>query len=231
MRDLDFFQRRFNPVSSSICFVNAPIEKIAPFWLKWNNDIFCELGWQVKFEEINGTLEDKLLALLPLNGRKNLLTETGDGGVAYFANHPSSPAIECEPGLWCETFKLRQIWIMCDDIKPGDAIGSVQFNYFDYAVTPRKQRIVYAYKDGRWSFNQHWEPLPFEDLEAYKEKRIRDRLTPEMVERYCQEFGINPYDTDFYKGRAYIMSLRPYPDFRELLEYPNQQTTSVDPRS
>lgn len=222
MRDLDFFQRRFAPIAASICFVNDSIEKLAPFWLKWNNDRDNRPEWQVKFEEVNGTLEEKLIALLPLNGRKHLLTETADGNVAYFSNHPISPTIQTEPGLWCETFKLRQIWIMCDDIKPSDMIGSVQFNYFDYAVSPRRERSVYAYKDGRWSFAQHWEPFSFEDQEAYKEKRIRDRLTPEMVERYCQEFGINAYDPDFYNGRGYIMSLRPYPNFPELLEYPNK---------
>ncbi len=222
MRDLVFFQKRFAPVSMAMSFVNGSFEKILQFSHDHYKKIFTDPEYEVKFEIVDGSLEKKLLALLPLNGRKTLVTQTKDGGVAYFSNNPITPTVESEPILWCEKFSLRQIWIIFKDVQPSDHVGSVQFNYHDYSLIPNRKRNVYSYKDGRWSFDQHWEPFPFEDVEAYKARRIKDRLTPVMVERYCQEFGIEPFDPDFYEGKGFVMSMRPYPNFPELLKYPNR---------
>jgi hypothetical protein len=222
MRDLDFFQRRFAPVSTSICFVDIRIDDIVPFWLKQHRLQQKNLGWTVTLDEVHGSLEDKFTGLLPLNARKNLVTETADGGTAYFSNHPYTNTVEMEPSLWCETFKARQIWIVFDDVKPSDIVGGVQFNYSDYSSNPVRKRGVYVNKDRRWTFDQYFEPFPFEELESYGAKGIKDRLTPEMVERYCQQFGIEPFDPEFYKGKGHILSLRPYPGFPELDKYPNQ---------
>lgn len=221
MRDLDFFQRRFAPVSIAMSFVNGNYDDIMNFSRNHYDKIFTDREYRVKFEIVDGSLEKKLRALRPLNARKNLVTQTKDGGIAYFSNNPVTPTVDSEPNLWSEKFNLRQIWIMIDDVQTSDHVGSVQFNYRDYSITPNRKRSVYAYKDGRWSFDQHWEPFPFEDLEAYKARRIKDRLTPDMVERYCQEFGIEPFDPDFYEGKGFVMSMRPYPNFPELSEYPN----------
>jgi hypothetical protein len=222
MRDLGFFQHRFAPVSTSIAFVNVAIDDIVPWWFTRFYNLDKEPGWTVTLNEVHGSLDDKLVALLPLNSRKNLVTETSNGGVAYFSNHPASPSVESEPLYWCEIFKKRLIWISCKNVKPTDPVGSVQFNFSDHSRSPQHNRGVAAYKDNRWNFFQFGAPLPFEDLEAYKAKKKKDRLTPEMVERYCQQFLIDPYDPDFYQGKGYIINLRPYPDYPALTRYPNQ---------
>lgn len=54
-----------------------------------------------------------------------------------------------------------------------------------------KRRGLYAESnDGRWSFGSSGEPFDFEEVERYSERRIRDRFTPEMLERYLIALGI-----------------------------------------
>lgn len=64
----------------------------------------------------------------------------------------------------------------------------------DYAI-----RVIYAMNDGGpWEFGQFGEPLPFEDVERYQARRVRDRFTMEMLRDYLQELGIRAFDEDFY---------------------------------
>jgi hypothetical protein len=57
------------------------------------------------------------------------------------------------------------------------------------------ERHVYALKDGsRWDFHQYGDPLDFEEVEAYRSLRIRDRLTDERLRRYLVAAGVPPVD-------------------------------------
>lgn len=49
-------------------------------------------------------------------------------------------------------------------------------------------RVVSASNDGgRWVFDQFGEPFPFEKVERYQERRVRDRFTFEMLKEYLPE--------------------------------------------
>jgi hypothetical protein len=68
-------------------------------------------------------------------------------------------------------------------------MGSVQFEM----LGPFKNdflnyiRTVHASFDGsRWVFDAVGTPQDFEELDAYKAPRVRDRFTSEMLERYCK---------------------------------------------
>lgn len=54
-----------------------------------------------------------------------------------------------------------------------------------------RRRLLYAMSDrGRWSFDAEGEPFDFEETENYSKRRIRDRFTPEMLERYLIALGV-----------------------------------------
>lgn len=54
-----------------------------------------------------------------------------------------------------------------------------------------RRRLIYAMSDrGRWSFDTEGEPFDFEETENYSKRRIRDRFTPEMLERYLIALGV-----------------------------------------
>ena len=54
--------------------------------------------------------------------------------------------------------------------------------------------MVLALKEDRWTFFQQGEPLPFENLEYYNNKRIKDRMNFAIIKEYLLKMGI-----DFYK--------------------------------
>src|SRR5204863_10002513 len=52
--------------------------------------------------------------------------------------------------------------------------------------------------DGRWQWSTSGTPQPFEDLAAYRRRRVRDRLTPDRIASYCGALGICPFDESYY---------------------------------
>jgi hypothetical protein len=60
-------------------------------------------------------------------------------------------------------------------------------------------RALNAANDGgRWVFLQTGEPSPFEKLEQYQARRVKDRFTFDMLEEYLHQLGLSPFDEDFY---------------------------------
>jgi hypothetical protein len=52
--------------------------------------------------------------------------------------------------------------------------------------------------DGYWTFDTAGQQQPFERPERYAERRIRDRITPDMLRSYLAALGIRAFDEDFY---------------------------------
>jgi hypothetical protein len=53
-----------------------------------------------------------------------------------------------------------------------------------------------------WTFDEDGEVQPFEEPENYERRRIRDRFTSEMLERYCRALGIELNQAEFYLPRS-----------------------------
>ncbi|WP_146209611.1 hypothetical protein [Vitiosangium sp. GDMCC 1.1324] len=51
---------------------------------------------------------------------------------------------------------------------------------------------------GHWVFDQSGEPFPFEKLEQYQARRVRDRFTFDMLKDYLRHLGLSPFEEDFY---------------------------------
>ena len=45
----------------------------------------------------------------------------------------------------------------------------------------------------------------FEEVDAYQARRVRDRFTSAMLERYCQALGIAVFDPSFYGPDAVLV--------------------------
>jgi hypothetical protein len=67
-------------------------------------------------------------------------------------------------------------------------------------------RAVSAVQDaGRWEWTATGAVQPFEEAERYQQRRVRDRLTQDMLARYCAAFGIRPFDEAFYGAEGYLI--------------------------
>ena len=90
--------------------------------------------------------------------------------------------------------------------------GSITFEMYGPQPTEwlnHVRAIQVAEDDGRWRFFEAGQPQPFEDLDAYRTRRIRDRLTTDMLSRYCEALGFRPFEVSAYREAVLVRSNRP----------------------
>jgi hypothetical protein len=86
---------------------------------------------------------------------------------------------------------IVQDLLKCKYIKCFISAGKLRDkNMFLHIDNSGKERVVLALKEDRWTFYQNGEPLPFEDLSLYENKRIKDRINMDVIIRYVKELGI-----------------------------------------
>jgi hypothetical protein len=102
---------------------------------------------------------------------------------------------------------------LCDD--PAlRAIGGVTFTLYGPRPTEwlNVVRHVGWLQDGdRPKFAEQGAPLPFEQVATYKARRMRDRLTKNLVLGYAEALGVRPLDEAFYSSRGSLI-VRPIQD-------------------
>jgi len=161
--------------------------------------------------ELSGTLPDMLaqqLDPLTMPPTRELLTATKSQWVAYFENSinggdPATPVSYMAGELRCRGIAFRSI--PHTKKKGTGAYGAVSFELFGAEKTEFLNyiRTVSAANDGgKWVFSATGTVQDFEETDQYNAKRVADRFTPEMLERYAKALGIDLFDPDFYGGRG-----------------------------
>jgi hypothetical protein len=76
--------------------------------------------------------------------------------------------------------------------KPDRFPATIMEVYEPTAPAPlRCRRSIYAADDGgRWTFGEFGERFAFEEEDAYARRRVRDRFTPDMLERYLRALSV-----------------------------------------
>jgi hypothetical protein len=98
------------------------------------------------------------------------------------------------PSLAARKLGCRALRVVAK-LERQDAYPATILELYDPSSTdPLKCRRAIAAADdgGVWRFIQYGEPLAFEEVDAYSRRRIRDRLTPEMLRRYLLALGVPP---------------------------------------
>jgi hypothetical protein len=67
-----------------------------------------------------------------------------------------------------------------------------------YGPHPTVRAVSASNDGGRWVFEQSGEPFPFEKVEQYQARKIRDRFTFDMLQEYLRHLGLTPFEEDFY---------------------------------
>jgi hypothetical protein len=90
--------------------------------------------------------------------------------------------------------------------------GSSRTEFLNYV------RTISVTQDGaRWRFDAAGEVQPFEDESAYKQRRIADRLTAEMLVQYAAALGLRPFDESFYGPEAVLVTNPAQPPRQDLV--------------
>jgi hypothetical protein len=117
------------------------------------------------------------------------------------------------PALCCFVSDAQDGWytlgnVLCSKLRCEAFKISMSLPSRDY---PINQLIAYAegedirwvramQDDPNWEFLSTGALLPVERPEYYKKRRIRDRLTREILVGYMQELGIDIADDDFWRA-------------------------------
>lgn len=208
----------FVPLTYQAGFLEATLENTLEVFLKWQSEIGAELGRQPQHERLASSLRQALGRLEPLTTppTKVLLLETHSRWTAFFDNGLRVSDPESPVGHLCTIIPCSGVVVHCapDRSQTGnrDALriyGIVSFRMFAARQTSwlNRERAVVAINDGgSWLFSADGIPQPFEEPQNYKARRIADRFTDEMLERYCKALGIGLFDEAFYGTKAAIIN-------------------------
>jgi hypothetical protein len=151
---------------------------------------------------------DSLLPLTSVDSLRKIYVQTNSEWTAYFSNARRGADIVTPISYLART-------IGCLGVRaghtPNSLKGAKDARKGRYGATTLEiyapyntewintLRAVQSMNDGgRWSFTATGEMQPFEEVETYEAKHIRDRFTPEMLDRYLKALGINFFDEQFY---------------------------------
>lgn len=205
------FDGRLAPITSTIGFLEVPAAEAAAAFLDWYRAIHEPLGRRLSDRRVSGGLESVLLRLLPLASvlrTKHLFVPTASPWCAFFDNGRQGtdafpPMSYLARRLGCRGMRVTAV--------PDTIEGELKGAKGDYGAMVlevygpertdflNRQRSIGAVHDGdRWDFSAGGTPFPFEETERYRARRIRDRFTFDMLERYLRHLGLSPFEEEFY---------------------------------
>jgi hypothetical protein len=202
------------PVTFGAGFIQAPFSECCDAHTSW----WKQLAIEFETSPFEADLKDAMLRLEPLQNPQNryLLTETKSNWTAIFSNSRGGSDVASSVYSLCKALGCLGVTIHCSPSltkRDGKKVSIVHYPATSFTIEgPREThwlniiRHVSAMKDGGpWKFSEHGEIQPFEQVDRYKNKHIRDRFTPEMLEKYCAALGILAFDEAFYGRRNFLL--------------------------
>ncbi|MDP5225921.1 MULTISPECIES: hypothetical protein [Arthrobacter] len=207
----------YAPMTDEIGFIRAPLEHAADVLATW----YHRLERQVTVTEVNGRVHQWEASLAPFemgaNGRV-LLLETHSDWVALTNNAvgDSGAGVTAEmvakyAGVEAAALSAVPHTLNSPKLKgiSEGRYGGCRFDYFapnDQGEVVQIRGLQAVHGGGsKWEFYSFGEVQPYEEPEAYENRRVRDRFTSDMLERYCQTLGIDVFNEDFYGPRGLLV--------------------------
>ncbi len=198
---------RWAPVTSEMGFLETDAEHAARAFAAWQAGLLAPRGLAVEVRPVSGPLEQALSALLPLTSpepRRHLFLPTRSPWTAYVENARGGTDAMSAMRYMVRTLGCRGLRVVAVPHtlrKDKGRYGAVALALYGPHQTAwlNYVRAVSALNDGgRWVFDQFGEPFPFEKLERYQARRVRDRFTIDMLKEYLFHLGLSPFEEDFY---------------------------------
>jgi hypothetical protein len=197
------------PVTGAYAFIDAPLDEVEEVLSGWRR----RLDREPRRELVGGSLESLLLRLTPMSlGYRELLLHTASPWTAYFADHRTG-ADEAPVGQLARLLRCRAVYLVRWPLPDYEAlrfqlIADHETDFLNY------ERTIEVGRDdsGVRVFTTTGAVQPYERVDAYRARRIQDRLTPSMVNDYCLALGIRPFDLDFFHDGVLVTSRDPRPD-------------------
>jgi hypothetical protein len=198
---------RWAPVTSEMGFLEARAEHAARFFGDWQAGLNAPRGIAVRVRPVSGSLEQVLSSLLPLSGReikRHLFISTRSSWTAYVDNSYRGTDASSAMGYMARAVGCRGLRVVAQPNTIRDdkgRYGAVMIEVYGPNRTSwlNHVRAVSASNDGgRWVFDEFGEPFPFEKVEQYQARKVKDRFTLDMLKQFLNHMGLSPFEEDFY---------------------------------
>jgi hypothetical protein len=181
-----------SPIGWSVGFIQAPLKTVADAIEHWLRD----LGRWYKLTQPGG-YPDCLHGLAPLQTppKRELLIGM-DGWTAHLSNSIDGGDSVSTVGHITRTLNTHGVLATH---KPITKVGHAATNFQLLGPTGEPPlhyiRVLAAHaEDGRWIWDEHGRPLPFEDTSHYRRRLKRDRLTRPILITYLAALGLHVDD-------------------------------------
>jgi hypothetical protein len=210
MAQMSLIKNEFAPITFRFGFVEASFASLCDAFEQWRKEIDAKFAGETEFRSIVAPLGTALLSLQPLTSPLDsyLLVETKSIWTAIFANGLRSNDVFSPVSYLPLRLNCRglEVGYAPDRSKSHrkDLIrvwGHALFALYGPRATDWLNRIRYLSVSNDvtgWSFSESGNVQPFEEVQAYEKRRIQERLTFEMLERYCRALGVEVNKLDFY---------------------------------
>lgn len=202
------------PVTFGAGFIETSFSEYCNEFTSW----WRRLGTEFETFSFEADLKDAMLRLEPLQMPQNryLITETRSRWTAILSNGRLGSDVTSAVYSSCKALGCRGVTIQCSPSltkREGKKVSIVSYAATSFTLDGPHEtewlnqiRHVSARKDGGpWKFFQRGEVQPFEQVEQYGNKHIRDRFTPEMLKSYCAALGILAFEGTFYGPKSFLL--------------------------
>lgn len=172
----------------------------------WLHGALGASNWRrtpASFQTISGVSE--IVGRTPVNDVK-VVVKFGDW-TALVTNGPLGSDVGIIPSLAARELNCLAVRAIANP-PSSDMLCATILDVYDPRSTDNPTRlrrsIACADEGYRWVFETRGAPFDFEDVGAYSARRVRDRFTPTMLDRYLSELGL-PGDDALALGAAVIV--------------------------
>ncbi|HEY4269269.1 MAG TPA: hypothetical protein VGM94_13870 [Galbitalea sp.] len=215
-----FMDEFYAPITSRIGFLELPFDECLARLREWNESLYT---W-VKVRRPKTTFPEALNDLQPLvyGSRPRELLVAAGRWTACFDSRAMGTDPESFVGHLSKEALCQGLIVASSAPSPKEPgvrrrNGLVGFTLFGPLETDwmnEVRTVSVADNDKKASFFASGTEQWFEDPDAYLSRRVRDRFTPELLERYCRALGIDVFNPDFYGPECALVesSMVPRPD-------------------
>jgi hypothetical protein len=203
------------PVTSAMGFLCAPLEEVVDGLSQWRR----EIHGSVRAARLEGGLRANVAVLEPLTGgvrpRELVVATRNPQWSAVFDCGVQGGDQVSTVGFLARELQTQGV-VVCSipDVPAGDPwrperFGARQFEMFGPLDTDflNYVRTISVVRDGaRWRFDAGGTVQDFEDVEAYKRRKVTERFTADMLVDYAAALGLEPFDDEFFPGPCVLVS-------------------------
>ena len=206
---------RLRPITNTMGFLETDLASAVDGYLRWMGPIQAQRGVRLDRRSLGGGLEDALRALAPLTSveaRRFLFMPTAGKWTAFFDNgHRGTdafpPMSQLARVLATRGARVVATAGMFGAPSAGDTEAAILEVYgpHDGHFLNYVRSLSVSTEGGRWKFDAAGTPFPFEDAQAHKAAKVRDRFSVDLLARYCEALGVRPFDDEFYRSDEAVL--------------------------